>query len=110
MNTRRWQVHLRLRGGAALRAKKEAAEALHQKAMLAEYHKWHELADQTEKTGIMRLVSHDSLSLSFSTLQVQDGKLWTASSDRSLVPEARIEDGSRYPGFVPGIQIKGLQW
>lgn len=88
IDTRRWQIHLRLRGGAALRAKKEAAEAQHQKASLAEYHKWHELADQTEKTGIMRLVSHNFIFLSFKTLQVQDGKFWTAAGGRSLVPEA----------------------
>lgn len=50
------QVSLRLLGGAA-RAKKEAAEAAHRAAMEAEYQSWHGISDQTENTGVMRVVS-----------------------------------------------------
>lgn len=49
-------VLLRLLGGAAARLKKLAMEENHRREMEAEYSTWHKLADQTETTGVMRLL------------------------------------------------------
>ena len=50
-----------MRGGAA-RKKKEAAEAAHHEAMVQEYASWHAISDQTENTGVMRLVRREEAS------------------------------------------------
>mmetsp|Transcript_97265 Transcript_97265/g.156867 ORF Transcript_97265/g.156867 Transcript_97265/m.156867 type:complete len:568 (-) Transcript_97265:1018-2721(-) len=48
--------HLRLRGGAAQRAKMAAAMAKAKQEREEEYNTWHHLADCTEDTGVMRVL------------------------------------------------------
>ena len=90
---------MRLRGGAAQRAK-EAAEAAQAKLeMAAEYDSWHKLADKTDESGVMRVLCV-SMILDQDRDPVQtDSKFW-GDSPSPAVYDGEDENGCSRNGYT----------